>query len=76
MLEALRRVVQRMHYPLEVMLVCVRWYAAQRFKHLRTVKLHRLTLPARAYRDKTALGDGLERSPVAAEWMVGWTALP
>ena len=28
MLEALRRVVQRMHYPLEVMLVCVRWYAA------------------------------------------------
>ena len=24
MLEALRRVVQRMHYPLEVMLVCVR----------------------------------------------------
>ncbi len=25
---ALRRVVQRMHYPLEVMLVCVRWYAA------------------------------------------------
>ena len=28
MVEALRRVVQRMHYPLEVMLVCVRWYAA------------------------------------------------
>jgi putative transposase len=28
MIEALRRVVQRMHYPLEVMLVCVRWYAA------------------------------------------------
>ena len=27
-LEALRRVVRRMHYPLEVMLVCVRWYAA------------------------------------------------
>ena len=27
MIEALRRVVQRMHYPLEVMLVCVRWYA-------------------------------------------------
>ena len=25
--EALRRVVQRMHYPLEVMLVCVRWFA-------------------------------------------------
>jgi putative transposase len=28
MIEALRRAVQRMHYPLEVMLVCVRWYAA------------------------------------------------
>ena len=28
MLEALSRVVQRLHYPLEVMLVCVRWYAA------------------------------------------------
>ena len=26
MIEALSRVVQRMHYPLEVMLVCVRWY--------------------------------------------------
>ena len=26
MIEALRRVVQRMHYPFEVMLVCVRWY--------------------------------------------------
>ena len=28
MIEALCRVVQRLHYPLEVMLVCVRWYAA------------------------------------------------
>ena len=28
MSEALHRVVQRLHYPLEVMLVCVRWYAA------------------------------------------------
>ncbi len=27
-IEALRRVVKRMHYPLEIMLVCVRWYAA------------------------------------------------
>ena len=22
------RVIKRMHYPLEVMLICVRWYAA------------------------------------------------
>ena len=28
MIEALRKVIQRLHYPLEVMLVCVRWYAA------------------------------------------------
>ena len=28
MLEALSRVVQRSHHPLEVMLVCVSWYAA------------------------------------------------
>ena len=28
MIEALRGVVMRMQYPLEVMLVCVRWYAA------------------------------------------------
>ena len=28
MIEALRRVVQRMHHPLEVMLVCMRWYEA------------------------------------------------
>jgi putative transposase len=28
MVEALCKVLKRMHYPLEVMLVCVRWYAA------------------------------------------------
>lgn len=26
--EALRKVIKRFHYPLEVMLVCVRWYVA------------------------------------------------
>jgi putative transposase len=26
--EALRKVIKRMHYPLDVMLTCVRWYAA------------------------------------------------
>ena len=32
----LRRVLKRMHYPLEVMLVCTRWYAAYllSFRHL------------------------------------------
>ena len=28
MIEGLRKVIKRMHYPLEVMLTCVRWYAA------------------------------------------------
>jgi putative transposase len=28
MIGALRKIIKRMHYPLEVMLVCVRWYAA------------------------------------------------
>ena len=28
MIQALRKVIKRMHYPLEVMLTCVRWYAA------------------------------------------------
>ena len=28
MIDALRKVIKRMHYPLEVMLTCVRWYVA------------------------------------------------
>jgi hypothetical protein len=28
MISALRKVIKRMHYPLEVMLTCVRWYVA------------------------------------------------
>jgi putative transposase len=28
MIETLRKVIKRMHYPLEVMLTCVRWYVA------------------------------------------------
>ena len=30
MIEALRKVIKPLHYPIEVMLVCVRWYAAYR----------------------------------------------
>jgi hypothetical protein len=32
MTEALRKVIKRMHYPLEVMLTCVRWYVAYPFE--------------------------------------------
>ena len=28
MIDELRKVIKRLHYPFEVMLVCVRWYAA------------------------------------------------
>ena len=28
MIDALRKVVKRLHYPVEVMLICARWYAA------------------------------------------------
>jgi hypothetical protein len=28
MVDALRKVLRRVHVPLEVMLVCMRWYAA------------------------------------------------
>jgi hypothetical protein len=28
MIEALRAVIKRLHYPLEAMLTCVRWYVA------------------------------------------------
>ena len=35
-IEALCKVIKRMHYPLEVMLVCVRWDAAYplSFRHI------------------------------------------
>jgi len=28
MSDALRKLIKRVHYPIEVMLVCVRWYVA------------------------------------------------
>jgi len=36
MIDELRKVLKRLHYPLEVMLVCARWYAAYplSFRHL------------------------------------------
>ena len=43
MLEALRAVIKRMHYPLEVMLVCVRWYSAYplSFRHIEEMMAER-----------------------------------
>jgi putative transposase len=36
MIGELRKVLKRMHYPLEIMLLCVRWYAAypQSLRHI------------------------------------------
>ncbi|MBT2304460.1 IS6 family transposase [Variovorax paradoxus] len=42
-IEVLRKVIKRMHYPLEVMLVCVRWYAAYplSFRHIEEMMAER-----------------------------------
>ncbi len=41
MIYELRKVIKRLHYPLEVMLVCVRWYACapQEFRPTRSKDL-------------------------------------
>ena len=43
MLEALRKVVLRMHYPVERMLVCVRWHSAYPlgFRHIEQMMAER-----------------------------------
>jgi transposase-like protein len=42
-IEALRKVIKRVHYPLEVMLICVRWYAAYplRLRHIEEMMAER-----------------------------------
>ena len=41
--EALRKVIKRLHYPLEVMLTCVRWYVAYplSFRHIEELMAER-----------------------------------
>ena len=43
MIDDLRKVIKRLHYPLEVMLVCVRWYAAYplSFRHIEEMMIER-----------------------------------
>ena len=43
MIEALRKVIKRMHYPLDVMLTCVRWYVAYplSLRHVEEMMLER-----------------------------------
>ena len=44
--EALRKVIKRMHYPLEVMLTCVRWYVAYplRLRHIEEMMAERAVI--------------------------------
>ena len=48
MIEALRRVIKRLHYPVEVMLVCVRWYVAYplSLRHLEEMMVERAVVVA------------------------------
>jgi hypothetical protein len=50
MIAALRKVIQRMHYPLEVMLTCVRWYVAYplSLRHLEEMMAERSVVVAHA----------------------------
>ena len=41
MIEALRKVIKRMHYPLEVMLVCVRWAYPLSLRHIEEMMTER-----------------------------------
>ena len=43
MIGELRKVLKRLHYPLEVMLVCARWYAAYplSFRHFEEMRQER-----------------------------------
>jgi putative transposase len=43
MIKVLRRVIKRLHYPLEVMLTCVRWYVAYplSFRHIEEMMAER-----------------------------------
>jgi hypothetical protein len=49
MIAALRTVIKRMHYPLEVMLTCVRWYVSYplSFRHLEEMMEERGVADAR-----------------------------
>ncbi len=83
MIDELRKVIKRLHYPLEVMLVCVRWYAAYplSLRHIEEMAIgrgvfvdhstvHRWALkilPA------LALGVSARKHPVGGSWRMDET---
>jgi len=83
--EALRKVLQRLHYPLEVMLVCVRWYAAYplSLRHLeemmaeRGIAVDHSTVHRWAVKILPVLALGLRRRkrPTGASWRMDETYL-
>ena len=83
LIEALRRVVRRMHYPLEVMLVCVRWYAAYplSFRHIeemmgeRGIFVDHSTLHRSSIKMLPVLAAALRRRkrPVGTSWRMDET---
>jgi transposase-like protein len=80
---ALSRVIKRMHYPLEVMLICVRWYAAYRLslRHVdemmaeRGVQVDHTTIHFWAVKILPVLASVFRRPkrPVGASWRVDET---
>ena len=81
--DALRKVLKRLHYPLEVMLVCVRWYAAYplSLRHLeemmaeRGVEVDHSTVHRWAIKILPVLAAVLRRRkrPVGASWRMDET---
>ena len=82
----LRRVIKRLHFPLEVMLVCLRWYAAcplslrnlQEMMAERGVKVDHATVHRWALKMLPVLAAALRRRklPVGASWRVDETYVP
>jgi len=54
----LRQVLKRLHYPLGVMLLCVRWYAAL---------LHKSTFPHQSVQSGMILSDFIRQDPDAIQ---------
>ena len=84
MIEALRKVIKRMHYPLEVMLTCVRWYAAYplSLRHIeemmhRGVSVDHATVHRWALKILPVLAAVFRRRkrPVSASWRMDETYL-
>ena len=81
--EALRKVLKRLHYPLEVMLTCVRWYVAyplslrhiEEMMHERGVFVDHTTIHRWALKILPVLASAFRRRkrPVGSSWRMDET---